>query len=344
MPSGDHVECPVCGAVYRASGRSPVSQCPVCGEQQSYQEPVPAEEAGQHRLNDGPGTGEERGGELGTAARWDEDVLESGSPVIVCTASQQRVNPLEVGPLIAAFTGLPKVQARMQTKQGMGILADGIDADAAGNLMEALVARGLEVFAVPAGAVGPVGGRKRFFAVYCADPSGLYLQVDRDGTVERTGWPEVWACAYTRLAFGGSETVDDVPGAGRVLLTGGGAVRAQRPAMRVVRHEAEAEASVVVREGGGETGRLVLTEASVHYAYLGGRMASSRDDNFALFLGDVARWAEGAVLGEGFRRAASGHLGHPTPVVGKRDYENYLRWLMCCAVARREGRRPGMEA
>jgi hypothetical protein len=329
--------------MYRPSGAGLLSRCPVCGQQQSRREAVSTQEAGDDRSGEPPEAGGLPGAGSDTAPRWDEDVFESGSQVIVCTVSRQRANPLEIGPIVAAFTGLPKVQARMQMKQGMGILADGIEVDTARNLMEALSAQGLEVFAVPAEAVGPPGGRKRFFAVYCADEDGLYLQVDQAGAVERTEWSDVWACAYTRVASGGSETVEDLAGPRRMLLTRGGVVRGHRAGMRVVRHEAEAEVSVVTRGRGGKPGRLVLTEGSVHYAYLGERMTTSRHGNFTLFLGDIARWAEWAVLGEGFRWASDGHLGHPTSVVGKQDYENYLRWLMCCAVARRQERQGGAE-
>jgi hypothetical protein len=60
----------------------------------------------------------------------------------------------------------------------------------------------------------------------------------------------------------------------------------------------------------------------------------SHEQNFVLFLNDVLRWGVRAFFTTSFRAAARGDRMHVTKVVGKVDYANYVRWVLCCTAAR----------
>ncbi len=63
-------------------------------------------------------------------------------------------------------------------------------------------------------------------------------------------------------------------------------------------------------------------------------MQPGHEQNFELFLNDMLRWGGRAFFTEGFSAAARGDRLRVTKVVGKADYANYVRWALCCAVAR----------
>ncbi|KPK62226.1 MAG: hypothetical protein AMK73_06465, partial [Planctomycetes bacterium SM23_32] len=136
------VECPHCGAVFnapriRAGRREP---CPVC---RSLVLVEPA---------DGPSAPEAWDGPVARAeptAAPAALLTEAEGPVIVCVAGEQKVNPMAVGPLVAAFTGVSEAEGRRRVVRGEGLLAESLHADTAQNLLAALAEEGVDAFAVP---------------------------------------------------------------------------------------------------------------------------------------------------------------------------------------------------
>ena len=51
-------------------------------------------------------------------------------------------------------------------------------------------------------------------------------------------------------------------------------------------------------------------------------------------LTDVQGWCPHAFFTEGFKAAAAGNRARGGKMLGKLDYENHMRWTMCCAAAR----------
>ncbi len=75
----------------------------------------------------------------------------------------------------------------------------------------------------------------------------------------------------------------------------------------------------------------------VRYAYLGDRILEGHDPNFALFLTDVGRHARGAYFPSSYIQVAAGHTVAVREITGRVEYDNYLRWAICCAVAQTRG-------
>jgi hypothetical protein len=92
--------------------------------------------------------------------------------------------------------------------------------------------------------------------------------------------------------------------------------------------------SLVLRDNHGRLHVMAVTARQVRYAYLGQRITNSHDLNFAQFLTDLTGWAQGAFFPDSYRQVAGGNAVRVVRPFSKVTYENYLRWAVCCAVAR----------
>ena len=298
------VECPHCGAVFNVAdgpgGRQ--VQCPVCRgavrvldveegppgtaapeeEHEQKQEKEPARKAGRY-----------------FAARpAGELVTDDSGPCMVCCANEGKVNPLLVRPLLLSFCGLSERAAARQVTHGMGILAEGLAPDTARRLVDALEAKGIEAFAVPASSAPEPVDLVQFTSVYDVDERGLHLQTDARGTVRGLTWDGVVAGVCTKDRFGGHRRVDYE----RRSAHYGGA-QYSGFGLRVEVHEEPAPTTLTLalNDGRGRLHTMKVTPEHVRYAYLGERIQTNRDLNFLLFLTDVGRHAQGAY----FRPATS---------------------------------------
>jgi len=307
--------CPLCGATFRIGTARGYQQ--VQPERLVMEEPWPAEEPG--------------GSPLGSP-----DIGDVGGPVLVCCAREQKLNPLAVGPVVQAFTGLARREAMMHVNKGKGILAEGLSPDTAAALVEKLEQLPLEVFVLPEACVPPVARQVDIVRVHSADESALHVQTDAEGSVKAIRWAQLAVGLCTKEKFGGRTVVDEqvdrspvVYGAGGVPAVGWSTVR--RTKRR--KEEAHLRITLVLRDGTGRAYPMAFDETEVRYAYLGERMRPSSRENVGVFLDDVLRWGSPAFFPAGYRAVACGQPYRVTQVVGRLDYENYVRWAICCAAA-----------
>jgi hypothetical protein len=261
------------------------------------------------------------------------------SPSLVCLANEQKVNPLAVGSLLEAFTGLETREARRRVVTGSGLLADGVSLDTARRLVDALAAQGVDAFALPANRFPKVAGQVRIVRVQGADEEALAVQVDRDGTIKTVSWPRVAAGICLKAKFGGEVTYEAQHHQGRAVAmpVGGVAMAAYSVPYTTYKRktlEAELEVSLVLRDAAGRAFMMGFRESQVRFAYLGDRVHPSREQNLAELLGDILRWAPHAFFPAGFRAVASGKRMRVTQLVGSMERENYVRWTIACAAAR----------
>lgn len=340
------VECPHCGATFQVAriraGRQ--EACPVCrgavdvveagtAEAQAEPAPAPVQEAAGEEYLPAP----ERGAPQEAAA---PEVIpaDAPGPAMVCCAREEKLNPMKIGPLVAAFSGLGNGDARRKVVKSMGLLMDGMAMDTARGMVAALEEEGVEAFAVPAAWV-PDPEELSFVRVYGADAGALRIQTDDQGSVKSVPWQAVAAGLCVRAAFGplktelrAVDTYSYVP----VVGVGTGVAAIPQRSFRMERRQEEPKVRVVLilRHSRRGAQALAFTEEQVRYAYLGERMKHNRAQNLVLFLNDVLNWAGHAFFPAGFRAAAEGRRARITRVLGKVDYDNYVRWTLCCAAAR----------
>lgn len=222
---------------------------------------------------------------------------DESAPALVCCVREEKVNVFDAGPFVEEFKGLTARKARRRIVQGKGILLEDVSLAVARTVVEGLGARGIEAFALPAAAVPAVERALSFVGVYGADERALHIQTDAQGTVESVPWAKLVAGTCVRPAL-------------------------------------EAKVVLVLRGRAGRPYLLPFAEGQVRYAYLEERMLPSQEQNLSLLLGDVLDWCGEAFFPAGFRAAARGDMASATKVLGKVEYDNYLRWTICCAVAR----------
>ncbi len=328
------VECPSCGAVFTVPairlGRQ--ETCPVCRAvvrvaQEAPEAAEPVEAEGAPEL-EAPAPAEAVPLALGD--------FDASALALVCCVREQKVNPLEVGPIVRAFTGLPLTDARRQVAKGKGILAEGISLDRARDMADALGSKGVEVFACPAEVVPAIEKELAAQLIYGADEQALHIQVDAGGTIKSVLWESLAAGMCTREQFfrGGAlspqtEEVETV-----YIDTQYGVAVEQRMRHEPRERDADFRITFILKGPAGRVYLLPVDERHVRYAYLGDRLKSGVRQNLAQFLADVLDWASGAFFPEGMRAAARGQFERVTKVVGKVDFDNYLRWTLCCAAAR----------
>ncbi len=325
----DQVECPYCGAVFEVpqGGAAGERTCPVCRASVAISAQEPSGTAPERAL--------EEPWEPAAPAGFGAD---ESAPALVCCVREEKVNVFDAGPLVEEFSGLTARDARRRVVQGKGILLEDVSLAVARTVVEGLGARGIQAFALPAAAVPAVERALSLVRVYGADERALHIQTDAQGTVESVPWAKLVAgtCvrpASLRAAGMELEAADtSVP-----VVTAGlgfGLLRRRRYRRKPRRPALEAKVVLVLRGRAGRAYLLPFAEGQVRYAYLGERMLPSQEQNLSLLLGDVLDWCGEAFFPAGFRAAARGDMASATKVLGKVEYDNYLRWTICCAVVR----------
>jgi hypothetical protein len=321
------VECPYCGAVFSVprirAGRQ--EQCPVCRATVLVaDEPRSGEEA----VEEEPGFPDEE------MTRPGAPVPDDAGRVCVCCAREQKVNPIAIGPLLATFTGVDEAEGRRRVVRSGGLLAEGLQADTARNLLAALAEEGVEAFAVPTSWL-PEPHQLRMTRVYGADPEALRIQTDVQGTVKAVPWSRlaVGLCVQTQPAVVSTtelrmEETFSPAGMGGLAPSGQLVYRA-RPAESL-----EPVVTLVLAGKGRVAYMLVFGEEQVRYAYLAERVRPGRAQNLSLLLGDLLRWGRRAFFPATFRAAAEGKPLRVRKVRTNLAMSNYLRWALCCAVSR----------
>ncbi len=329
------VECPHCGAVFNVADGPGGRQvtCPVCRGAVTVldvQEEAPGTATAEHEQEHE----HERAATVGSYFARDTADDEDG-PWMVCCSHEGKINPLVVRPLLRSFCGLSARDAARQVTHGMGILAEGLAPDTARRLAEALESKGIEAFAVPAARAPEPADQVRFLSVQNVDERGLHLQTDPKGTVRALGWESVVAGVCTKDLFGGHRVVSYVHRAPSTYATVYTGATYSGFGLRVEEHDVPAPTTLtlVLHDGHGRLHTMKVTADHVHYAYLGERLQTNRDTNFLLFLTDVGRHAQHAYFPPSYIQVAGGHTLALKEPGGRVEYNNYLRWAVCCAIA-----------
>ncbi len=331
------VECPSCGAVFKVprirSGRD--ESCPVCRATVAVPEAGTAQEAETIEVEIAPGATAAAAATAAAVEPTPPDLagLDGGVAALVCCVREQRINPLEAGPVVTAFTGQTTADARRQVARGMGILAEGLRLDSAREMVEVLDRKGVEAFAMPAELVPAVERELPLVCIYGADERALHVQADQVGTVRSVPWETVAAGICTQPEF--AQRAGQQPGTAQEYTGSTGMVsiriREGRPKPRP--EKPEVQMTLALSDSAGRAYALAFTEHQVRYGYLEERLKPSGRQNLVLFLADVLKWAGWGFFPGRFRAAAEGRLVAIPKVVGKLDRNNYLRWAMCCAAA-----------
>jgi hypothetical protein len=332
-------ECPECGASVPmgAGDDAGIGICPVCGARfrasDEPEEDAPGDDAGAE--------GDQAAEVWLTAGGAGLALSEAHqmAPSLVCLANEQKVNPLAVGSLLEAFTGLETRESRRRVVTGNGLLADGLGLDTARRLVDALAAQNIDAFALPVDRFPQVAGRVKIVRVHGADEEALAVQVDREGTIKTVSWPRVAAGMCVKAKFGGEVTYepqDDRTGFHAAPGARAGMAGYATPFTAYKRKtvEPEIEVSLVLRDAAGRAFMMDFRESQVRFAYLGDRVHPGREQNLAELLGDILRWAPHAFFAAGFRAVASGKRMRVTKLVGSMERDNYVRWTIACAAAR----------
>jgi hypothetical protein len=345
------VECPHCGAVFNVpdgpAGRQ--ETCPVCrgavrvlDVQQAPAPsaevaPLPAEATDEAAA--GASSAEPMPQDYFALAPAGPLVTEDSGYCLVCCAAEEKLAPGLVGPLLCAFDGLARRDAAAQVTHGMGILAERLAPDTALNMVEALKGKGIEAFAVPAEKAPQPVDSVHYINIWDADARALHVQMDPQGTIRALGWDAVVAGVCTKERFAQRREVEYDT---EFNIMGGGpmgapvAVPSFKRRVKVV--EPPLTLSLALRDNHGRLHLMAVTPSKVRYTYLGERLTTSHDLNFGLFLTDVAGWVPGAFFPPSYHAVAGGHAARVVRPFSKVTYQNYVRWAVCCAVAR--GRLP----
>jgi uncharacterized Zn finger protein (UPF0148 family) len=332
------VECPHCGATFNVAdgpgGR--MVQCPVCGGAVTVldvQEEAPetATAAEEH----------ENEGQVNDyfARRKTE---EPDGPCLLCCTHEQKLNPLEIGPVLRSVLGLSATDAAHQVTHGMGIVAEGLTPHAARGLAGAFRDKGVEVFVAPAEGVPREVEQVRIFSVHDVDGRGLHLQMDAKGTIRGLKWDSVVAGVCTRDLSGEHTRVDYEHKVASSYVNMAYGATYSGTGLRVEEHREPAPIvlTLVLHDGQGNLHAMKVTPQHVRYAYLGERIRNGHDLNFAAFLTDVGRHARAAYFPLSYVQVAGGNPLAVREVTGRLEYDNYLRWAVCCAIARSRGPGP----
>ena len=316
-------DCPHCGAPL--SSRSREQACPVCGGALGAPGPEVAPE--------------------GTAAaeqappEWSPGPSDAdgSAAAVVCLTEECKLNPMAVGPLVEEFLGLGRGDARHHVVRCKGLVAEGLALDAARHLVEALAEEGVGAFALPLSQVPDRVEEVSVAGIYGAEADALHLDVDGQGTRKSVPWRQVVAGVCTRPEFPGRRTREVAfEGPEAVLVGMHGALYASGPNSMRVQQPAPPKLRVTLVLAGrpGEAGLLGFDEQQVRYAYLGQRVLPAQHLNFGLLLEDILTHCPHAFWPRTFRAAAGGSAVRVPKVLGKLDYDHYVRWAVCCAAAR----------
>jgi len=344
MSSFDYeVECPECGAVFTVPririGRQ--ESCPVC--RATVRVPAPGQAAGPSSDEEGGGAAvvTEAGPRRRRVPRRAQSLVgpqETGR-CVVCVTAEQKVNPIAAGPIVETFTGLPRIEARMQVHQGMGILAEGVSPDTGHNMIRELQEKDIEACVVPQSVLDRLGRELPLVQVYDADASALHVQVNQAGAVKAVPWSSIVTGVCIEEESGGRTTRLETRDQPRMMLAGMrmGMYRARHSGARLVseaRQPVMRVTLILLRGTTGELYRLSFGERQVRYAYLGSRLQASGRQNLGQVLGDVLEYAEEAFFPGSFVAAASGKMHRARKVSCRLEAQNYVRWAVCGAAAR----------
>ncbi len=329
-------ECPRCGATFsvpriRAGRQEP---CPVCRAEVL----VPAlAEAEEGEAPDGEVRYEQQQEEPATAAEVQQLPADVSGPVVVCVATERKLNPMALGELIAEFAGIPVTGGRQRVVRSKGLLMEGLTVEAGERLIEALAERGVEAFMVPAAWV-PRPQALNLTRIYDADQEALHVQVDAEGAIRPLPWRllAAGACVQSPPAAGrepqsyGEEAMMPAVAPG----IGFGVIRRRRRMTYGRRDEPEMRVMLFFCGRRGGVYELAFGERQVRYPYLGERVRPTAGQNFVLVLRDVMGQGGRAFFPASFSAAAEGRRVGVTKVTGKLESENYRRWVLCCAARR----------
>ena len=338
-------ECPACGAAFKVPRirRGSTESCPVC----RYMVRVGGEGAGEEGAAgiQGPAGAEPMPSEPSEPAEgeWPRGQPEAAVTAratgncIVCTRDDEQFNPLAVSPIIQEMTGAPAVDVRQQVVRGQGVLAEGMPAPQARDLAARLSGLQVPVFAVAEDAVPVVERRILFNRIDGAQDEALQVLTDNRGTVKSIPWLALLAafCTQEHVVLGGPTELEkhtEVVAIGYRVASSHTAYRAaRRPTASPI------ECTLLVRGTSGSVLSLRFAERKVRYTYLGPRQQSSCAQNFALFLGDLMRYGPLTFFPASTRAVAAGQRTKVAKLKDKRDYDRYLRWVLCCVAARAQG-------
>jgi hypothetical protein len=96
------------------------------------------------------------------------------SGFVVLLPDERPLDPRVYGDLVAARTGLTKLEARLAVRKGCGILLEGLPEDAARAIVEALAARGIAARGLPVSALPLLPPPQRVVAIEEADGLPLF--------------------------------------------------------------------------------------------------------------------------------------------------------------------------
>ena len=333
------VACPACGAEFRVPRirRGATEACPVC----AFKVRVPGE-----------GAYEESGGAAPTrevppvADEWAAPAAPSrreppaplSGTCIVCAREDERYNPLAVAPHVARATGENPAQVKMNLARGRGVLAEGLPAEAAAALAEAITNARVPAVAIPADAVPEVEKELPLICVHAAGEDGLRAQVDVQGTVKTLPWDMVIAafCCRDHVVHSTGPNVevetDFFPAAGGVGMP---PVRRTRYTASRRAPDPDATCTFLLCGRSGSVYSMRCTERKVRYRYLGARRGGGTAQNFGLFITDVMRHCRNAFFPATTRAVAAGRRMKMARVKNDADYDRYLHWVLCCIAAGR---------
>ena len=317
--------CPACGAAFKVPRirRGSTEACPVCG----YRVRVGGEGVYEENLAAAAGPAP-RAPQLAAAP------APASGNCMVCAREDQPVNPLVAALLICELTGGQAVDVRQQVVRGRGVLAEGVPAARAAELAARLSGALMPAFAVAEDAVPVVERRILFNRIDGAQDGALQVLTDNRGTVKPIPWPAVHAafCTQEHVVLGGptelEKHTEEVAIGYRVASTHTAYRAAKRPTA------SPTECTLLVHGTSGSLFSMRFAERKVRYAYLGPRQQSSCAQNFGLFLGDLMRYSPPTFFPASTRAVAAGQRTKVAKLKDKRDYDRYLRWVLCCVATR----------
>ena len=327
------LRCPQCGAAFRAprvreGAREP---CPVCGASVRVGEPE-AEGLVAAEAHDEEPVSEREVEPL----RAGTVLASGGGPMVVCCVREQKVNPLDVAPLVERFSGLRRVEAGLQVTRGMGVLGEGLSPDGAREMIAELGRLDVEAFAIPMASEPPVADEVKIEYIHGLDEAAVYVQEEPTGPVKAVPWANVAGGLCVMQRYGQPAEVEEIVEDRPMVVSGGSLPAMGWQRMRRMKRHPERptrDIMLLLRDPKGRAYPMPFVERQVRYGYLGQRLRAASSENLGLFLQDVIRWGSPAFFPEGFRAAARGEMFRVTRLLGKLARKNYIRWVLCCAAA-----------
>jgi len=333
------VRCPACGARFKVPRirRGARQECPVCGHAMriggadAYDEDLA--EAG--RFPEGaPAPPPRPPGFASPGKSWDRPAATPSGRCVICAVEEKHPNPKTVASVVCELTDILPLEARVQVAEGMGVLAEDIDARVAEDIVARLGREGVEAFALDHALIPEVKDVS-FVRVSDLTDEGLHLQVDVHGNVQIISWDRIMGgfCTKRRIspgpprrkAGGGIRSPIHMPGYGTFRTMTRVRTRSHQPSAR----EQEARCALLARAGGGGLGAVTFSESQVSYAYLKERLKPRGPSKFQLLISDILRHTPGAFYPPSTWDVAVGQLMRIAWMKEDDDYPAYRRWMVC---------------